>query len=204
MPAIPFVYTDTMSELTGQRPLRADAQRSRAAILESASTLLCEQPDASLEDVAGAAGVSRQTVYSHFGSRRDLLAAVAGRATDEYLTALDAARLQERPAGEALIRFVEISTDSSHTIHRLPPTVMSTLADSDAAHAPVRERIIELVRRGQRSGDFARGLSAEWLAAATIALGHAVGSEVAEGRLSLRSGQRAFRESLGRLYGTEV
>jgi AcrR family transcriptional regulator len=195
-----------MPELTSTRPLRADARRSRSAILSSATALLCRQPEATLEDVAVAAGVSRQTVYSHFGSRRDLIAAVAEQATRDYLTALDGAGLDERSPLDAFGRFIEISTDWTLAAHRLPASVMAALEEHDAelAHHPVRDRITSLVRRGQRSGDFARGLSADWLATATIALAHTVAAEVAEGRLSGRTGRRVLHQSLARLYGSGV
>jgi AcrR family transcriptional regulator len=40
-----------------------DAERSISAILDAASRVLGERPDASVEDIAKAAGISRQTVY---------------------------------------------------------------------------------------------------------------------------------------------
>ena len=57
----------------------AAADRTRADIVEAAARLLREPTGAepfSLESVGKMAGVSRLTVYNHFGSRRVLLEAV--------------------------------------------------------------------------------------------------------------------------------
>lgn len=50
---------------------------SERVILEAARTVLARDPGATVADVAGAAGVSRATVYRLFGSREALLEALA-------------------------------------------------------------------------------------------------------------------------------
>ena len=51
------------------RPQRADARRNVAAILDAAVLCLTRNPDASIADIAEAAGVGRVTVYGHFKTR---------------------------------------------------------------------------------------------------------------------------------------
>ena len=46
--------------------VRADAERSIAAILDAAVQVLAARPDAGMGEIAKAAGVARQTVYAHF------------------------------------------------------------------------------------------------------------------------------------------
>jgi serine phosphatase RsbU (regulator of sigma subunit) len=64
--------TDSTPELARRRR-RADAARNADRIMRAASELLRAEPDASIEEVAEAAGVSRATVYRHFKNRDDLV-----------------------------------------------------------------------------------------------------------------------------------
>ncbi|SDN29326.1 TetR/AcrR family transcriptional regulator [Lentzea albidocapillata] len=67
-------------------------------LLDSAADLLAARGFHGLRmiEVAGHAGVSRQTVYNEFGNKEGLVQAVAVHKTEEYLTGI-AARLQENP-----------------------------------------------------------------------------------------------------------
>lgn len=56
---------------------RADALRNRERILAAAERLLQQSPSATLADVAAAAGVSRSTLYRHFGDRGQMISALA-------------------------------------------------------------------------------------------------------------------------------
>lgn len=61
-------------------PLRADAQRNRARILDAAEAVFAEHgPRASTEEVARRAGVAIGTVFRHFPTKDDLLAAIMKR-----------------------------------------------------------------------------------------------------------------------------
>ena len=98
-----------MAETVGggiaQRRRRADARRSIEAILAAGGVLLAERPDASMEDVAVAAGVSRQTLYAYFTSREALLHAVLDVAAAEVLAAID--DLDACSPVDALTRFLD-------------------------------------------------------------------------------------------------
>lgn len=188
----------------GERPkLRADAERSIAAILDAAVRLLGERPDASVEEIARAAGVTRQTVYTHFGSREALFASVVARVTAEVLAALDATGIDDGSPVDALNRFL---TTAWQTIDRYPLLLQPQLTEVSAEqaheqHEPVIDRIERLIRRGQESGDFDRGLSPAWLLAATIGLGHAAGDEVAARRMTAEEAGESYRRSVLRIFG---
>ena len=66
-----------------RRRRRSDAALNQAKLLEAARTLLAEDADASMGDIASAAGVGRGTAYRHFPSRDDLLQAVRRQARDD-------------------------------------------------------------------------------------------------------------------------
>jgi AcrR family transcriptional regulator len=58
-------------------PMRADARRSRAKLLDAATAAFAEHgADAPLDDIARRAGVGIGTLYRHFPTRLDLQAAV--------------------------------------------------------------------------------------------------------------------------------
>lgn len=60
--------------LTGRPRGRPPSKKKRQLILDAATRLFTEQgyEGTSVEDIAIAAGVSKQTVYSHFGSKENL------------------------------------------------------------------------------------------------------------------------------------
>ena len=58
---------------------RADALRNRQRVLDAAEHLLRQSPSATLADIAAAAGVSRSTVYRHFGDRSRMIEALTAR-----------------------------------------------------------------------------------------------------------------------------
>src|SRR5690606_37870229 len=73
----------------GDRPRFADStrERLRATLLDAAIDVLREEGwrAARMADVAARAGVSRQTLYQHFGSRDALAQAIMLRATEQFL-----------------------------------------------------------------------------------------------------------------------
>ncbi|MQA85348.1 MAG: TetR family transcriptional regulator [Streptosporangiales bacterium] len=195
-----------MSELSGRqrrRRRRSDAERSIAAILDAAIRVLSERPEASIEDIAEAAGVTRPTVYAHYRSREALLNAAIDRITEEAIAAMDAADLDHGPPAAALRRFL---TAGWRTLERYPlllrtPTMQLDPQAERDRHEPVQERLERLAKRGQDTGDFDRRLSPTWLAAATIALGHAAGEQVAAERMTADEALTALSNSVLRIFG---
>src|SRR5262249_11576947 len=107
-----------------RRRQRSEARHSIAAILQAATQTLNADPRASVEDIARAAGVSRQTVYAHFPTREALLDAVMERATAEVTAAFDTAGLDEAPPAVALVRLLDAGwqvTARYPFVSHLPP-----------------------------------------------------------------------------------
>ncbi|GAA5010271.1 TetR/AcrR family transcriptional regulator [Actinopolymorpha pittospori] len=197
-----------MSELSPERPRRrrrADAERSIAAILDAAVAVLGERPDAKMEEVAAAAGLTRQTLYAHYPSREALLNAVVDRATAEAVAALDAVHLDEGSPTDALIRFLDASwyiSERYPLLLRLPIASAVSRPERER-HAPVLDRLEPLIRRGQRAGEFDRSLPRSWLLAATVSLAHLAGERVSAGEMTPAEAAKAHKRSVLRLFGVD-
>lgn len=187
------------------RNRRADARRSRTAILDAAIRTLDAEPDASIETIAATAGVTRQTVYAHFPSRDHLLAAVIDRITENAVAAMDAAEPDVGSAREALIRVLDAAARGAQRhpvlLQRISSLPVDPRTDLDR-HAPIADRLNRIIRRGQQAGEVDTTVPAEWLVAVTIKLGHAASEAVDAGRMSHAEAADALRTTLLRTLGT--
>lgn len=83
-------------------PTRRDAARNRELLLSAARSLFADQgPDAPLEAIAEAAGVSRTTLHRHFADRAELASAVL----EENVAAIErrASELADQDDGAVLL-----------------------------------------------------------------------------------------------------
>ncbi|MFT2689944.1 TetR/AcrR family transcriptional regulator [Clavibacter zhangzhiyongii] len=77
--------------MTSPAPVRAprkDAATNRQALVDAAVVALDRDPDASLETIATAAGLSRRAVYGHFATRDDLVREVLQRGARRIVESL--------------------------------------------------------------------------------------------------------------------
>src|SRR3979490_1732149 len=89
-----------------ERPLRADAERNRARLLEAASALFRERGlDVGVAEIAEAAGLGRGTLFRNFASKEDLIAAVVAERMHSAALSGEALLAQADP-GDALFQFM--------------------------------------------------------------------------------------------------
>jgi len=82
------------------------------AILDAAVEVMGERGvSAPLDEIARRAGVSKQTIYNHYGSKAELVRALSARRVHEITAPLEAAGAAENPA-EALAAFARILLDA--------------------------------------------------------------------------------------------
>lgn len=134
--------TCTMGAMTDARPLRADAARNRAALLAAAADEFAERGmDASVADIARRAGVGKGTVFRHFPTKDDLIAAIVldrvGELTDAGQRLLGA----EDP-GAALLEFMTVA---AHQRQQRDLSFLHGAGDVDPAVARARERMYRTV-----------------------------------------------------------
>ena len=143
--------------------------RVSAAILEAAAAVLAERGEqASMADVAAAAGMARATVYRYFPNREALFEALGRLAVEEAGERLQAGRLEEVAVPDAFERavralvgvgdsFVVVSRESA----RPDPAQFERLVAS-----PLRG----LIERAQSLGEVRSDLPASWLMESLIGI----------------------------------
>jgi AcrR family transcriptional regulator len=166
-------------------PLRADAQRSIAAILNAAVVTLSRDPEASVSEIAKIAGVGRVTLYGHFPNRTDLVDAAFARAIDEGHAALDGVDLTGEPR-QALARLIESSWVLVNRYRALLLAAQAVLPPGRirALHAGPMERVERLVERGRHEGAFRADLPTSWLVGVMHSVMHNAAEEINAGRLA--------------------
>jgi TetR/AcrR family transcriptional regulator, mexCD-oprJ operon repressor len=180
-----------------ERRQRADARRNVAAILDAALACLARDPDASVGDIAKAAGVGRVTLYGHFSTRADLIDAVFARTVAEADEALKAVDLTGDPRA-ALARLVASSWQIVNRHRALLRAAQRTVGhDRIRAHheAPLR-RVEALIRRGRREGAFRTDQPTSWLVATFFNVLHGAADEISAGRLDERAAGRSIVATL--------
>jgi len=149
--------------------MSSDESETRTRILEATWRLMEERngQGVRMRDVAEAAGVSRQAVYLHFGSRTELMVATARygdevRGHDERLRCYRAAT-----AGvERLEAFVEFWGDYIPEIYGIARALLAARETDQAVAAAwddrmgvVREACRDIIERLHRDGTLAPGWS---------------------------------------------
>jgi TetR/AcrR family transcriptional repressor of mexCD-oprJ operon len=164
---------------------RADAERNIAAILEAGLACLSRNADASVAEVARAAGVGRVTLYGHFPSRQALVDAVLAHAIGQAHAVLDAEAIDQGPAAEALARLVRSSWRIVDQHRRLLAAGQRALPPARIRrhHDQAMARVERLIARGQQEGAFRTDLPRPWLVATFYSLMHSAAEEVDAGRL---------------------
>jgi AcrR family transcriptional regulator len=132
---------------------------SRDRILRAARVVLAERGLAvRVEDVAAAAGVSRRTVFRHFASRDELLAAALRDSMRSY-----GDRIPRHEAGSPLGSWLHEAFVAAHEMNARHGRVYFELALAPELDGPLRE--VAALRRAARAELVRRFSDAAWSAA---------------------------------------
>ena len=185
-----------MTAMTTGHSSRADANRRR--ILDVALTELLRDPDASMEQIARAAGVVRRTVYGHFPSREALIGTLVDGAVETVAAAHAAGRegaddLAQAVAGSVLAVW-EVADRYRILVALAQRSV--TVQGIRERLAPVRAAGAELLQRGLDEGVFVSPLPAPALAYVHEQMLFAVMEAVNDGLLAAEEAGRSAAVSI--------
>lgn len=137
------------------RPLRADAARNRARVLQVAyETFAAEGLAVPIDEIARRAGVGAGTVYRHFPTKESLFQAIV---TDRMTQLMDAARqmIADDP-GTALFGFLQLMTTVGTADIGLAEALAGTGIDLGTAipdsEAEFMQVLAELLAHAQQAG----------------------------------------------------
>ena len=164
---------------------RADARRNIEAIVEAATRLLAVDPNASVSEIAKAAGVGRVTLYGHFDSRTTLLREVANRAIHQTDATLAGVDFGGDPR-EALGRLLEMTWHLTHRFGALVVAASGTLPPEEIrrAHDEPAARVRMLLERGRAVGQFRADMPLEWQISVIQAVLHGATAAVHRGEIT--------------------
>ena len=153
-----------------QRPPRhALQERVSAALLEAAArTLASYGEQASMNDVAVAAGVARATVYRYFPNRNALLDALARVAVGDATSRLAAARLDEVEVNEAVRRAVRALVEVGDYL--LVITRERVRPNPEQFEQGISRPLSRLFERGRASGTLRDDIPTSWLTESLVGL----------------------------------
>ncbi|MEV4631209.1 helix-turn-helix domain-containing protein [Micromonospora sp. NPDC049523] len=130
--------------MTSTRPLRADAVRNRQLLLAAAADEFAERGmDASVADIARRAGVGKGTVFRHFATKDDLIAAIVLDRIDELNTAGERL-LEAADPGAALLEFLTVA---AHQRQQRDLSFLHEAGELSAEVTRVREQMYNTVQK---------------------------------------------------------
>ncbi|MEV6007821.1 TetR family transcriptional regulator [Streptomyces sp. NPDC051976] len=144
--------------MTRTRP-RADAVRNRKRIVAAAGEQIARHgPEVGIDEIAAAAGVAVGTLYRHFPTRTDLVAAVVAeyvaRVADDAEAVLARVAAGARAADELTAFLGRVAETAA--IHRAGKATARTLGE-EPADRPCEDRgaaaVSAVIRAGQSEGD---------------------------------------------------
>jgi len=139
------------------RKARADAERNRARLLETAKVTFAEKGSGtSLEEIARSAGVGIGTLYRHFPTRDALIEAVYRNESEQLIAA--ATRLAgKHPPRKALREWLLLFVDYMETKHGMSEALNSLVGGTSnlyaASGAQIKSAIAMLVDNAAAGGD---------------------------------------------------
>ena len=181
---------------------RVAAARNEERILDATVGLLEDGRPVSISGVAAAAGLSRPTVYAHFGDRSALIAAVVERTVRSARGAIEGAAPDEGDALDALDRVAAACWQEIHRHAAVTRASAGELPDAERRrlHEDAFAPLERLIARGRADGSFRTDAPPSWLLSVFYGLLHATADEVLAGRAEREAAGPLLASSLRRVF----
>jgi TetR/AcrR family transcriptional repressor of mexCD-oprJ operon len=144
-----------------------DARSSTVVrIIDTAASLLAARQNASIAEIADAAGVSRGTIYRHFPTRAALLRTLADSASTEAKQRLQDANLESVPIEDGIARTARalVAVANHYPAALQDPTILGT------RNPAIQDPLTTLLRRGQADGRLRSDVPLDCLLESLLAL----------------------------------
>jgi len=151
---------------------------TRARIIDAARRMLPDAASIPVDDIAASAGVSVQTLYTHFGSKRGLLMAVIDSVQQEAGLYADFEAVWQSPDGETALRRMIDATfriwngawaivEFAERARRTDPEILRYLREVDGYRL---SNLVSITERLAVEGRLRQGFDAQSAAEAAFAL----------------------------------
>ncbi|MCP3803817.1 TetR/AcrR family transcriptional regulator [Allokutzneria sp. A3M-2-11 16] len=149
---------------------RLDPAERRAELLDVGAKLFAAQPyeDVLMEDIAGAAGISRALLYRYFPNKRDLFAAIYQQAADRLLAASEfdpdlPLTAQVTAALDAHIEYFAANRHSVLAANRVLAGDLVIQAIIDDELATLRQRVLDVAGFDDSAREVVSAVLTSWL-----------------------------------------
>ena len=146
---------------------RADAVRNRAKILTAArEQITLHGPEAGMDEIAAAAGVAVGTLYRHFPTKTELVAAVIAQFVDAVAEHAEAARSRVADGAHAVdeitafLRYVVEATATDQAVKAAAQT-LGAEPTNRAGEERATTALAEIIHAAQADGDIYHDVTVE-------------------------------------------
>ena len=147
------------------KPIDARIQKSHNALMEAGLRLLNQNKEASLSDIASAAGVGRATLYRLFSNKDELVKAIALHCLelfDQATTPLESKARSVMHFMELLFETIMPMTDEFQFLMDLD-YFADDIPEVEEIANQIDKEMIELFDEGKREGSISKDLPSTWL-----------------------------------------
>ncbi|KQO04688.1 TetR/AcrR family transcriptional regulator [Paenibacillus sp. Leaf72] len=171
-----------------KKEMSAIKQLRLNSILDMATSLLVEKPNASMAEIAEGIGIGIATLHRYVESREQLMVHLGFRAIDVVTETLSQIPIKEENCESYIPELIEALIPLGDKIYFLDhDTSLHYNKEIEEADKKLREPILHVIELLQQKGYFQQGVSKEWIINVLYSLLFLTWQQVQEGNLAKNS-----------------